>query len=280
MRIVMRGVLAVCAVVGFALSASGQVTSGVGTGTHHASQPYTAQFKITSVQTLANGTTITRESTELQAEDSQGRHVTVATQPAIGQMPERSIYRVNDPVNRVNISWISPGKVATIRNMLPPRQAGQARICWAEGPATSADAANTTDHSDSAGELITKALVGLASQSPTVQMVHPKPAAADVKSEQLGKQTIQGVEAFGRRTTTTIPAGTEGNDAPLVTTFESWRAYSLLLNVREVRDDPRSGKWTKELTELNQSEPDEAMFQPPEGYEVKTIAYHEVPCTQ
>jgi len=37
------------------------------------------------------------------------------------------------------------------------------------------------------------------------------------------------------------------------------------LLVRDVRDDPRSGKTTKELTNLSQSDPDPATFQPPAG---------------
>jgi hypothetical protein len=47
-----------------------------------------------------------------------------------------------------------------------------------------------------------------------------------------------------------------------------------------VTDDPRTGKRTRELVELSQSEPDPATFQPPEGYEVVTQELHEVPCQQ
>jgi len=81
------------------------------------------------------------------------------------------------------------------------------------------------------------------------------------------------VESRGRRYTTTIPAGAAGNDAPLVSTSEIWTALAVGLNgllVRDVRDDPRSGKTTKELTNLSQSDPDPATFQPPDGYEIVT----------
>jgi hypothetical protein len=94
----------------------------------------------------------------------------------------------------------------------------------------------------------------------------------------LGTQTIQGVVATGIRTTRTTPAGAEGNDAPLVRVTELWNAKSLGLVVREVREDPVTGKETKELVELSQSEPDPSTFQPPEGYEIVTQELHAVRC--
>ena len=59
--------------------------------------------------------------------------------------------------------------------------------------------------------------------------------------EDLGTDTIQGVEAHGRRITTTIPAGEIGNAAPLVRTRETWMAVAPTLQglvVRENSDDP------------------------------------------
>ena len=81
MRAVLRGMLAAGGILGVALTAScqtsagtvvGTVTGTVGTGSAVAGRPYTAHFRITSEQTLANGTTITRETTEINARDSQG----------------------------------------------------------------------------------------------------------------------------------------------------------------------------------------------------------------
>ncbi len=52
---------------------------------------YTAEFKTTRVQTLANGTTITRESTETRALDSQGRSM-VATTEALPNGTQQPIH--------------------------------------------------------------------------------------------------------------------------------------------------------------------------------------------
>jgi hypothetical protein len=101
------------------------------------------------------------------------------------------------------------------------------------------------------------------------------------KNEDLGTTTIQGVEAMGSRTTITIPAGAVGNDQPLETTSEIWRAPTIdNLTLRSVQNDPRTGVMTRELVSLTQGEPDPAIFQPPDGYEIKTTELHKVPCTQ
>ena len=89
-----------------------------------------------------------------------------------------------------------------------------------------------------------------------------------------------GVEATGTRTTWTTPAGEDGNDAPLVRTDEIWRSRELGLTVHSVVDDPRTGKVTRELVEVEQSEPDPAIFQPPADYEVKVQELHQVACPQ
>jgi hypothetical protein len=47
---------------------------------------------------------------------------------------------------------------------------------------------------------------------------------------------------------------------------------------REESDDPRTGKRSRELVDLSQSEPDPATFQPPEGYEVTIVELHKVDC--
>jgi hypothetical protein len=89
-------------------------------------------------------------------------------------------------------------------------------------------------------------------------------------AEDLGTMTILGIEAHGQRTTTTTPAGAIGNDQPLVRTSEEWNAPGLHFALRRVVDDPQQGKEDSEPMNLIRGEPDPALFQPPEGYEVMT----------
>jgi hypothetical protein len=200
--------------------------------------PYTAEYKITSVKTLVNGTTITHESTETVALDSQGRRMTSTTSvPISGDQTPITRVTVFDPVARTSSNWTVPGQKATVMQMPAP---GAPR----SGCAPAATAAVI----------------------PSSAVQYEKPRVED-----LGTETIQGVEARGRRTTYTTPAGTIGNDAPLVRTTETWTAIASGLRglvARSVIDNPQSGKSARELTNFTQAEPDPSLFQLPEGYEI------------
>jgi len=238
------------AVAGFALPVAGQVRSRTGTttATHvtAAKTPYTAEYKIVQVQTLVGGNTITRESTEVTAVDSQGRRMTSATTTASENKTPRTEFSVFDPVARTITRWSSPGKRATVR------QVGAGHGCSA-----------TAEDEPRPSHSLTRA-------------PHERPTV-----ENLGTASIQGVEARGTRTTMTIPAGEVGNEAPLVRTSEVWSALTVGLKgllVREIVDDPRSGKWNHELTSINQSDPDPSVFQPPDGYEIVKVDASEAGC--
>jgi hypothetical protein len=103
-------------------------------------------------------------------------------------------------------------------------------------------------------------------------------------TEDLGTQTFQGLQAHGQRSTWTIPAGTIGNSEPLAHTGEQWFSTTPGLsgiNVHQVNDDPQRGATTRELVRFTQGEPDAAMFQLPQDYEVVVQETHdEVRCPQ
>ena len=98
--------------------------------------------------------------------------------------------------------------------------------------------------------------------------------------EALGTTMIQGLEAKGDLWTTVIPTGHAGNDSPIKTTQESWRAPGFPFPLRDIYEDPRMGKRTREVVSLTIGEPDLSLFQTPEGYEVVNEEMHEVPCKQ
>ena len=278
MRVGMNGVLAACVFAAFALPVIGQSAQGSlgsGTAAPRVFQPYTARFKVVSVQTLANGTTITHESTEIQAVDSEGRRLNVTITPASGQMPERSSYRVSDPAARTNMDWMVPGKSVTVRTTPLPSNPGE-RTCW-----SSVSAAGSTFRASSGpSTTVMTGLVGGSAGSSSVATAQQRESSNEISREDLGEQTIQGVLATGTRTTVTTPAGAVGNDAPLVRTMEVWMAKSIGVAVRSLTDDPRTGKRNRELVELSQGEPDPSIFRAPEGYQVVNQEMHEVPCEQ
>jgi hypothetical protein len=90
----------------------------------------------------------------------------------------------------------------------------------------------------------------------------------EVRAEDLGTQNIEGVEATGTRTITTIPAGAIGNERPIEIVYERWYSKELQLIVMSKQSDPRTGEQTYRLTNIQRSEPDPALFSVPTGYKV------------
>jgi hypothetical protein len=89
------------------------------------------------------------------------------------------------------------------------------------------------------------------------------------RNESLPPQTIDDLYAEGFRFTRTTPAGYEGNDRDIVTVMESWNAPALGIMLRSINDDPRFGKTTTEVTDIQQTVPDPALFKAPDGYQIK-----------
>ena len=192
-------------------------------------------------------------------------------------MPPFSWVQVDDPVENVEISWDLNNKQAHVIK-LPPLE--ERHGCWAS------DSGNMRMNY---GPLHPPALKGgskaggaaTAGIGQTSRPVLPTSVRQGISKpviEDLGVETIKGIEAHGRRVTMTIPAGQIGNDQPLVTTTETWRSPALGIEVRRTSDSPQSGKSTMELVSLDRSDPPITTFQPPEGYEVTTEELHQVTC--
>jgi hypothetical protein len=90
----------------------------------------------------------------------------------------------------------------------------------------------------------------------------------ETRNEELGTQTIEGVEATGTRTVTTIPAGDIGNERPIEIVYERWYSNELQVVVMSKHSDPRFGDQTYRLTNIVRSEPDPSLFELPPGYRV------------
>ncbi len=245
-------------------------------------QPYTAEFKTTQVQMLANGTTVTRETKQVMARDSQGRTMTATTHiPATPDQPQVTFVRVNDEVDHLQSNWNSQTKQARVIKIPADRPRG---TCWSTAssdstmrigpipPPPPAPAPQSGGGGIGSG--------GIAGAVLSTTPPASNPARIRPVREDLGIDTIMGVEVHGYRTTRTTPVGRIGNDRPLVSTLEIWTAPSLEITIRQISDDPRTGKTTRELVSLDQSEPDPSVFQPPADYEVVNEEMHEVPCRQ
>jgi hypothetical protein len=78
---------------------------------------------------------------------------------------------------------------------------------------------------------------------------------------------IAGLHALGTRTTRVTPAGAEGNDHEITVISETWASPNLKITVSHMTSGPQ-GKVTTELTNIDRSKPDPALFKAPEGYDV------------
>jgi hypothetical protein len=204
------------------------------------------------VQTLANGTIITHESTTKFARDSSGRiySETHQTLPAGSNQEAREtvMYLISDPVARTTTMWNSSTKEATVNHM-------------SERPATQIRPTTTTNG---------------AQATTTLPVIQTEAAGSrqnpDVQREDLGAKNIAGANAKGMRITRVIAAGRDGNDQPITTVFETWMSTEYAVVLISVSDDPRYGTTTHEVTEFTPGEPDAALFRVPEGYTVREIA--------
>lgn len=192
--------------------------------------PWTLNRTTTIVQTLADGTTITRTFTAKEARDSEGRtygevHQTFHIR-ADGQPTDLVAYSVSDPAARTNTNWGNNSKIASVTHMQVPG-------------------------------------VDAARQPRVVRRTQHQ------TTEDLGVRTIAGIEAKGTHTTGIMPAGDQGNDRPLTIVRESWVSTQYNIPLLTITDDPRTGKRTDEVTEFQPGEPDPALFQIPRGYTVR-----------
>jgi hypothetical protein len=109
---------------------------------------------------------------------------------------------------------------------------------------------------------------GVALQGVGIPVTPANPTRPVTTSENLGAQTIDGVPVEGRKITTTYPAGSQGNDRPIVVTSETWNSPELRLMILSKTVDPRSGENIMRMDNLSRSEPDPGLFQVPPGYQI------------
>ena len=113
--------------------------------------------------------------------------------------------------------------------------------------------------------------------SPPESLPYTPPAKAHMaqgstsESEDLGKQSIGGLETVGTRETTVIPAGTIGNNSPLMSKREFWFSPRLGVNLISKLQDPFSGTQNFEVSDITLGEPDAKLFEVPGGFKIRDL---------
>jgi hypothetical protein len=176
-----------------------------------------------------------------------------------------------DPVAQEHIDYTSDSKVAHVFFMpsVPPgtvvRSEGGFSVSAAPSSLGSAEKGLIVSGSGPVGD----AVQGFALQDRPFFPQLSK--GAQPKTESLGTKTLEGVQVTGTRTTSTIPAGTIGNDRDLNIIRETWYSSELKLVIQSTQSDPRFGETTYTLKNIQQGSPDVTLFQVPANYTIDKI---------
>lgn len=217
--------------------------------------PYSATAVEETTQTLSDGNRIVRKSSDFVARDSQGRTRRETTLNRIGpvQVDSPKMIFINDPT--IHTQYIlSPGGDAT--------KVVRSETNWNNGPMIVEMQKHKAEMKRNMQDKMFIATQGM-------KMQVEDDDSRQVKKEDLGTQTIEGVSAQGKRETVTIPAGQIGNERPIEIVSETWYSPDLHTVVMRKHSDPRVGETVFHLTNISRSEPDSSLFQPPANAKIR-----------
>lgn len=231
--------------------------------------PYSAQAITEMNQTLSDGNQIHRQTTATLYRDSEGRTRREETLGGFGpwSVPAnktQQMIRISDPV--AGVSYILNPDQHTAQQMAA-MGGGRGRMFRDRGsrPGQLPEPGQGEMRFRTGGPVPP----GGAEGPMVIARGNTSPEEGNVKTESLGSQVIEGVQADGTRRTMTIPAGRIGNDKPIQIVTERWYSNQLQAVVLSKRSDPRVGETIYRLTNISQAEPSATLFQVPAGYTVK-----------
>ncbi len=209
--------------------------------------PFSADVVTQTTQTLSDGSHIKQSNTVHVYRDSEGRtrreetlNLNGLAVGANGGTAPQVVF-INDPVAQANYALDLTNRTAT--------KSGR-------GPHAFAIEGQPAPDGSGRGPF-PRFVPGQARRNP-----------ANVKTESLGTQTIEGVQAQGTRTTRTIPAGQIGNENPIQIVTETWYSPDLQMVVLRKSSDPRRGETVMQVQNISRTEPSTTLFQVPADFKV------------
>ena len=94
-------------------------------------------------------------------------------------------------------------------------------------------------------------------------------STANIKTDDLGTQVVDGLTVQGKRTTRTVLAAQAGSERDIEIVTETWYSADLQMVVMSKTSDPRFGDSVYKLTNISRAEPDPALFTVPSDYQVQ-----------
>lgn len=270
--------------------------------------PYSGQGVTEVVQVLSDGNRIVNRSTTMIYRDSEGRTRKESTLRtpfgSSSEEPPVTIF-ISDPVGGTTYvldtkthmarkmpsyryEWKTPAGAAGVASPATARAATAASALTAAtapgAPATPASAAPATQTFQVAvptvvaaptsaagqGEARTNFMIRTPEGGDSGGVMYRRDENGRAKSESLGKQSVEGVEAEGTRETITIPAGEIGNERAIEIVNERWYSTELQTVIKTRHSDPRFGETIYRLTNVNRGEQPKTLFEVPGDYTLKT----------
>lgn len=231
--------------------------------------PYSAEAVTETTRTLGDGNKIKHTNTASVYRDSEGRTRRDQELGAVGPWampgePQQMVF-INDPVAGAN--YVLDPRTRTARKMPPLR----ITVTPNENPGAPGGASKVRVKVER--DVFTAAAppphAGV--EGPPVEMFRVSSDPKNRKTESLGKQVFEGVEADGTRTTLTIPAGEIGNEQPIQIVMENWYSQELKTVVMSRHNDPLVGETVYKLTNINRGEPAHSLFEVPGDYTIKEM---------
>jgi hypothetical protein len=234
-------------------------------------KPYSADTSTETVQTLADGNRIVHRTMSKFYRDSDGRtrrEQTFGNVDPEHPSPHEVKVFVDDPVNGAAYV-LDPGSKSGDKVQRPRK------FFFDERPGED-DGTNIMFNSVKDGEAGEPGAPGRMmvkfrdehSGNPNVVVTQSPDEKRDVVKEDLGTKNVEGVDCTGTRQTITIPAGAVGNEKPIAIVTETWFASAIGAVVQSTTDDPRYGKTTYQLTNVQLSEPARSLFEPPATFKL------------
>ena len=239
--------------------------------------PYSAEAVTETVQTLGDGNRIVRRTSAQVARDGEGRTRRENSLAAVGPMlaggdGPPTVF-IEDPVAGVHYVMQPDDKTARRFKQPSPGAGVPGPGTFVEdvevihpGPGAGGnihyEAARVAGGPEGAIGIATAPMAAISAKTFTRRL--PKP-----KEDSLGRQSFDGVEAEGTRTSFTIAAGEIGNERPIEVVSERWYSPELQVVVMSRHKDPRFGETTYRLASLSRGEPDRALFEVPADFKVE-----------
>lgn len=234
--------------------------------------PYSAEAITESTRMLGDGNKIKHKNTASVYRDSEGRTRRDQELGAVGPWampgePQQTVF-INDPVAGAN--YVLDPRTRVARKM-PPFRISVAPRAGSNAAADSAPKVRVNVERNVFTAPAPPPPSHGAGGGPPIEMYRVSADPNNRKTESLGKQMVEGVEAEGTRTTITIPAGEIGNEQAIQIVMEKWYSPELKTIVMSRHNDPLVGETVYKLTNINRGEPARSLFEVPGDYTIKEM---------